>query len=269
MISHKKLRWVLGAPCRVLLPFGTCIVSTVCCVHCSEGAGSHLPDGVSDTASDPPSVIFWFQHCLSVLHTEFAASRASHNLLLLFAREGCVWTHSTPFITLVPKKTSGKQYKFTGAKGWTSLCTYLANVAKKIQRCAKRDAVYFPTKKTATHFSDFLHGRHLPYRPSPVKLSPPPTPLKLSPLGEKVRGGQYHVRQKGGTISRTVGGWPFWCEEGRAKVVPATPLKLSPPALKLSVGAKYRFFGGGGQFHEGGSVQKKKKNSRRDRRYTS
>ena len=83
------------------------------------------------------------------------------------------------------------------------------------------------------------------YRPSPVKLSPPPTPLKLSPLGEKVRGGQYHVRQKGGTISRTVGGWPFWCEEGRAKVVPATPLKLSPPALKLSVGAKYRFLGGG------------------------
>ena len=84
------------------------------------------------------------------------------------------------------------------------------------------------------------------YRPSPVKLSPPPTPLKLSPLGGKVRGGQYHVRQKGGTISRTVGGWPFWCEEGRAKVVPATPLKLSPPALKLSVGAKYRFLGGGG-----------------------
>ena len=119
MVSHRKLRWVLGTPCRVLLPFGTCIVSTVCCVHCSEGAGSHLPDGVSDTASDPPSVIFWFQHCLSVLHTEFAASRASHNLLLLFAREGCVWTHSTPFITLVPKKTSGKQYKFTGAKGWT------------------------------------------------------------------------------------------------------------------------------------------------------
>ena len=65
-----------------------------------------------------------------------------------------------------------------------------------------------------------------------------------SDLGEKVRGGQYHVRQKGGTISRTVGGWPFWCEEGRAKVVPATPLKLSPPALKLSVGAKYRFLGG-------------------------
>ena len=77
-----------------------------------------------------------------------------------------------------------------------------------------------------------------------MKLSPPPTPLKLSPLGEKVRGGQYHVRQKGGTISRTVGGWPFWCEEGGAKVVPATPLKLSPPALKLSVGAKYRFLGG-------------------------
>ena len=91
------------------------------------------------------------------------------------------------------------------------------------------------------------------YRPSPVKLSPPPTPLKLSPLGGKVRGGQYHVRQKGGTISRTVGGWPFWCEEGRAKVVPATPLKLSPPALKLSVGAKNPVFGGG-QFHGGGSV---------------
>ena len=57
-----------------------------CCVHCSEGAGSHLPmHGVSDTASDSPSVIFWFQHCLSVLHAAFAASRASHNLLLLFA----------------------------------------------------------------------------------------------------------------------------------------------------------------------------------------
>ena len=71
-----------------------------------------------------------------------------------------------------------------------------------------------------------------------------PSPVKLSPLGEKVRGGQCHVRQKGVTISRTVGGWPFCGEEGRAKVVPATPLKLSPPALKLSVGAKYRFLGG-------------------------
>ena len=86
-----------------------------------------------------------------------------------------------------------------------------------------------------------------------------PSPVKLSPLGEKVRGGQYHVRQKGGTISRTVGGWPFWCEEGGAKVVPATPLKLPPPALKLSVGAKYRFFGGDNFTGEGRQKKKKKK----------
>ena len=78
----------------------------------------------------------------------------------------------------------------------------------------------------------------------PREIVPPSDPLEIVPPGGKVRGGQYHVRQKGGTISRTVGGWPFWCEEGRAKVVPATPLKLSPPALKLSVGAKYRFLGG-------------------------
>ena len=94
----------------------------------------------------------------------------------------------------------------------------------------------------------------------PREIVPPPTPLKLSPLGEKVRGGQYHVRQKGGTISRTVGGWPFWCEEGRAKVVPATPLKLSPPALKLSVGAKYRFLGGDNFTGEGRYKKKKKLN---------
>ena len=29
-----------------------------------------------------------------------------------------------------------------------SLCAYRTNIAKKIQRCAERDAVYFPTKKT-------------------------------------------------------------------------------------------------------------------------
>ena len=78
-----------------------------------------------------------------------------------------------------------------------------------------------------------------------------PSPVKLSPLGEKVREGQYLVRQKGGTISRTVGGWPFWCEEGRAKVVPATPLKLSPPALKLSVGQNTGFFFGEGTISRG------------------
>ena len=73
----------------------------------------------------------------------------------------------------------------------------------------------------------------------PREIVPPSDPLEIVPPGGK---------SEGGTISRTVGGWPFWCEEGRAKVVPATP-------LKLYVGAKYRFFfWGGGQFHGGGSV---------------
>ena len=80
-----------------------------------------------------------------------------------------------------------------------------------------------------------------------------PSPVKLSPLGEKVRGTISRTAKRG-TISRTVGGWPFWCEEGGAKVVPAT-------SLKLSVGAKYRFWGGGGTISRGrvGIVQKEKK----------
>ena len=88
-----------GYSCRVLLPFGTCIVSTVCCVHCSEGAGSHLPDGVSDTASDPPSVIFWLQHCLSVQRPE----RLTTSYYSLPEKDVFGLTQ-TPFITLVPKK---------------------------------------------------------------------------------------------------------------------------------------------------------------------
>ena len=37
-----------------------------------------------------------------------------------------------------------------------SLCAFLANVAKKIQRCPVRDAVYFPTKKTEDSARDQL-----------------------------------------------------------------------------------------------------------------
>ena len=84
-----------GYSCRVLLPFGTCIVPTVCCVHCSEGAGSHLPDGVSDTASDPPSVIFWFQHCLSVQRPE-RLTTSYYSLMCLDSLK--------PRSSLVPKK---------------------------------------------------------------------------------------------------------------------------------------------------------------------
>ena len=62
----------------------------------------------------------------------------------------------TPFITLVPKKTSDKQYKFTSKGVDPSLCAYRTNVAKKIQRCAERDAVYFPTKKRKDSARDQL-----------------------------------------------------------------------------------------------------------------
>ena len=57
----------------------------------------------------------------------------------------------------------------------------------------------------------------------PREIVPPSDPLKLSPLGEKVRGGQYHVRQKGGTISRTVGGGRFGVKKGEQRLSPRLP----------------------------------------------
>ena len=75
--------------------------------------------GVSDTASDPPSVIFWFntafQFCM--LHSQ-RPERLTTSYYSLPEKDVFGLTQ-TSFITLVPKKTSDKQYKFTGAKGWT------------------------------------------------------------------------------------------------------------------------------------------------------
>ena len=55
------------------------------------------------------------------------------------------------------KENIGQTVQVHGSKRVDpSLCAYRTNVAKKIQRCAERDAVYFPTKKTKDSARDQL-----------------------------------------------------------------------------------------------------------------